>query len=208
MPACAAPTCTMAMAAFNTAPLPFPRWPRWLLDFFPPTGLPGAHRLLDSRLNGRYGRSLWGRRSPLPSILCWGPPCLCAARPSPPRAPSTRSSGCTARRWTGACACAKRAGGVYVAPDVRVIHHEAQSSRQVRWRAFARLWQSRFAFYTKHRRRYGLGYLPVLRLLVRLGVAAQRRAVQAAVCRAAPSTAASGGAGGACPGACRTIMHL
>ncbi|MDQ3248866.1 MAG: glycosyltransferase family 2 protein, partial [Chloroflexota bacterium] len=59
-------------------------------------------------------------------------------------------------------------------PTARVIHHEGQSSRQVRWAAYERLWRSRFRFYAKHRQRYRPGYLTLVRLLVRAGLARQK----------------------------------
>jgi GT2 family glycosyltransferase len=55
-------------------------------------------------------------------------------------------------------------------PAARVIHHEGQSSKQVRWPSYERLWRSRFRFYQKHHQRYGRGYLLVVRWLVRLGM--------------------------------------
>jgi hypothetical protein len=61
---------------------------------------------------------------------------------------------------------------------VRVIHHEAQSSRQVRWGAYVRLWKSRFRFYEKHHRHYPPGYIEVVRLIVRSAVRRRRRAVE------------------------------
>jgi GT2 family glycosyltransferase len=59
---------------------------------------------------------------------------------------------------------------VMATPTARVIHHEGQSSRQVRWPAYERLWRSRIRFYQKHRNRYGRGHLMLVRLLVRLGL--------------------------------------
>ena len=61
--------------------------------------------------------------------------------------------------------------GVYAVPTAHVTHHEGQSSRQVRWTAYERLWRSRFLFFAKHPGRYPAPYRLVLRLLVRLGSA-------------------------------------
>ena len=72
---------------------------------------------------------------------------------------------------------------VYAAPQVRVIHHEAQSSRQVRWWAYARLWKSRFHFYACHSSHYPPGHLAAVRQLVRVGVARQRRKIESQFAR-------------------------
>lgn len=65
--------------------------------------------------------------------------------------------------------------GVYAVPTAHVTHHEGQSSRQVRWEAYERLWRSRFHFYRKHKQRYSDSYRRVLRLLVWLGAAWRSR---------------------------------
>ena len=83
---------------------------------------------------------------------------------------------CIARRWIGACV--QQAGwSIYAVPTAHVIHHEGQSSRQVRWTAYERLWRSRFRFYAKHQERYRPGYLGRLRLVVWLGIKAATLAV-------------------------------
>ena len=91
-----------------------------------------------------------------------------------------RTTGCTAKKWTGACACPTRGWEVYAVPQVRVDPSRGQSSRQVRWWAYVRLWRSRFRFYARHRHHYPPGHLAAVRLLVRVGVARQRRAIERA----------------------------
>jgi GT2 family glycosyltransferase len=81
---------------------------------------------------------------------------------------------------------------VYAVPGARVIHHEAQSSRQVRWGAYTRLWKSRFRFYTEHAAHYPPGYLAAVRQLVRAGIGRQRRTVEAQFARGEISGAAAG----------------
>jgi GT2 family glycosyltransferase len=69
------------------------------------------------------------------------------------------------------CLRLAEAGWVTLAvPGARVIHHEGQSTRQVRWPAYVRLWRSRLRFYQKHARRYPPGYLWWVRALVRVGM--------------------------------------
>ncbi len=65
-------------------------------------------------------------------------------------------------------------------PAAVVIHHAGQSSRQVRWTAYTRLWRSRVRLVAKHPQRYSPAYLTAMRALMRAGscwriVAAGRR---------------------------------
>ena len=72
-----------------------------------------------------------------------------------------------------------RAAGwsILSAPAARVIHHEGQSSRQFRERAFVELWRSRWRFFDRY---YPPAWRWIARRLVRacLWVAAQRAARQ------------------------------
>lgn len=164
--------------SFQHGAFAFPSLAQVALDFFPLIGVPGAHRLHNSRLNGRYGRRQWEGAQPFAVDFVLGAAMFV-------RGAAIRTVGgldpqfwmyCEEMDW---CLRMKEAGWeVYAAPGVRVIHHEAQSSRQVRWWAFARLWRSRFRFYAKHGRRYGPGNLVAVRGLVRLGTSRQRRAIE------------------------------
>lgn len=167
--------------SFQHGAFTFPTLAQVMLDWFPPAGLRGAHRLLGSRWNGRYARDLWEGTQPFAVDFVLGAAMFVrgAAITGSADAVGTLDPQfwmyCEEMDW---CLRMHEAGWeVYAAPAVRVIHHEAQSSRQVRWQALARLWQSRFLFYAKHHRRYGPGYLLAVRLLVRLGAAQQRRVI-------------------------------
>jgi GT2 family glycosyltransferase len=83
---------------------------------------------------------------------------------------------------------------VLAAPQVRVIHHEAQSSRQMRWRAFTRLWQSRLRFYAKHADYYGPGHAQAVRQLLQASVARRRQAIEEQFRRGEISGTAAGDA--------------
>lgn len=156
----------------------FPNLAQVALDVFPPAGLPGANRLYDSGLNGRYSLAQWEQFEPFPVDFVLGAAMFV-------RSAAITEVGtldpdywmyCEEMDW-----CMRmRASGwdVYAAPEVRVIHHEAQSSRQVRWWAYARLWKSRFRFYARHSRHYPPGHLAAVRTLVRAGVARQRRTIE------------------------------
>ncbi len=166
----------------------FPTLFQVALDFFPLAGLPGAHRLHNSRLNGRYPAALWAGRTPFRVDFVLGAAMMVAGAAI--EAAGGLDDGffmyCEEMDW---CLRLAEAGwSCWAVPTARVTHHEAQSSRQVRWDAYRRLWRSRLRFYAKHRRRYSAGYRLALRLLISAGLA--RRAA------AAERTFARGGASG------------
>jgi N-acetylglucosaminyl-diphospho-decaprenol L-rhamnosyltransferase len=153
----------------------FPSLAQVALDFFPLVGLPGTHRLRNSSINGRYPAALWQAQAPFAADFVLGAAMFV-------RATAINDIGglddgyfmyCEEMDWALRM---KQAGwGVYALPTAHVVHHEGQSSRQVRWDAFERLWRSRLRFYTKHRQQYPPGYLATLRLLIRLGSAWRSR---------------------------------
>lgn len=165
--------------SFQHGAFRFPNLAQAALDLFPPAGLPGAGRLYDSSLNGRYPRRQWEQLDPFAVDFVLGAAMFV-------RGAAIQEVGvfdpaywmyCEEMDW---CMRMHACGWeVLAAPQVRVIHHEAQSSRQVHWRAFTRLWRSRFRFYAEHRDYYGPGYLAAVRQLVRAGIARRRRLVEA-----------------------------
>ena len=158
----------------------FPALFQVALDLFPLTGLPGIHRIHNSRLNGRYPPARWQATPSFRVDFVLGAALMV-------RGASIQQVGglddefflyCEEMDW---CLRLAAAGWpVYAVPTAHVIHYEGQSSRQVRWSAYERLWRSRFRFYAKHRSHYPPGYLSVLRGLLRIGLTwrkltAQRR---------------------------------
>lgn len=152
----------------------FPSLFQMALDFFPLTGVPGAQRLHNSRLNGRYPALLWQGSTPFAVDFVLGAAMMV-------RGTAIQQVGgldnefylyCEEIDW---CLRLQEAGwSIYAIPTAYVIHHEGQSSRQVRWAAYERLWRSRFRFYAKHRGHYPPGYLLLLRIMVRIGLQARR----------------------------------
>jgi GT2 family glycosyltransferase len=150
---------TLMQIAFDL--IPAPQWPglRWIWRKF-----------YHSRWNGRYPQQKWKRAVPFPVDFVLGAAMMV-------RGAAIQQVGgldnefflyCEEMDW-----CLRLAGAgwqVVAAPGARVIHHEGQSSQQVRWPAYERLWRSRFRFYQKHHQRYGRRYLSLVRLLVRLGM--------------------------------------
>ncbi|MFN8465774.1 MAG: glycosyltransferase [Caldilineaceae bacterium] len=156
----------------------FPNLAQVALDVFPPAGLPGANRLYDSGINGRYSLAQWEQYDPFPVDFVLGAAMFV-------RSTAILEVGvldpdywmyCEEMDW---CMRMHSHGwDVCAAPQVRVIHYEAQSSRQVRWWAYARLWKSRFRFYARHGAYYPPGHLAAVRQLVRVSVARQRRMIE------------------------------
>jgi GT2 family glycosyltransferase len=153
----------------------FPTLTQVALDFFPLIGVPGAHRLRDSRINGRYSAAQWQGQSPFPVDFVLGAAMFV-------RAAAINDIGglddgyfmyCEEMDW--ALRMHEAGWGVYALPSVHVTHHEGQSTRQTRWDSYERLWRSRFRFYAKHAQHYPLGYRLALRGLVRIGAAWRSR---------------------------------
>jgi N-acetylglucosaminyl-diphospho-decaprenol L-rhamnosyltransferase len=163
--------------SFQHGAFHFPSLAQVALDLFPLSQMRGAHRLHDSRLNGRYSKRQWAANAPFPVDFVLGAAMLV-------RGAAIRQVGgldeayfmyCEEMDW-----CLRmqdRGWSTYAVPAARVVHHAGQSSRQVRWAAFERLWRARFRFYRQHARHYPAGYRMAVRALVRLGLAAQRRQV-------------------------------
>lgn len=158
----------------------FPGLAQIFLDIFPVTGIPGMHRLRESRINGRYPRALWDGDAPFFVDFVLGA-ALCL------RGTTIAQIGgldegyfmyCEEMDW---CLRAQETGwSVYAVPDARVIHHEGQSSKQTPWPSFVRLWRSRLRFYGKFIDRYPLWYLWLVRGVLRTGLALRSRAARQA----------------------------
>ncbi len=160
--------------AFQHGAFHFPGLLQVALDLLPLAAVPGLRRvvprLLESSLNGRYQRALWQGVEPFPVDFILGAALMV-------RGNAIREVGvldddyfmyCEEMDW---CLRLQDAGwSCYALPTARITHLEAQSSRQVRWDAFERLWRSRFQFYQKQYVHYPSGHLYFVRLLVRLGL--------------------------------------
>lgn len=145
----------------------FPSLAQLAFDLFPLHRVPGFHRLYDSPINGRYPQYLWQGDRPFAVDFVLGAALMV-------RADAIRQVGglddtyfmyCEEMDW---CLRLHQAGwGVVAVPTAYVVHHEGQSSRQVRWPSFVRLWRSRLRFYAKYPALYPRGYLFVVRMIVR-----------------------------------------
>lgn len=145
----------------------FPTLAQAFLDFFPL-----HHRLLNSRLNGRYPRRLYERGAPFPIDHPLGAALMA-------RGEAIQEVGllderffiyCEEIDW---CMRMKKAGwGIYCVPRAEVVHHEAKSTRQVRGEMFVALWKSRYLLFEKH---YGRFYQWAVHRIVWLGLRAEMR---------------------------------
>jgi GT2 family glycosyltransferase len=157
----------------------FPGLAQVALDVLPVAGLPAAHRLLDSPLNGRYPQTLWQGDAPFAVDFVLGAAML--VRGAALRTVGGLDEGywmyCEEMDW---CLRMWEHGWrVAALPTATVIHHAGQSSRQWRWPTFVQLWRSRYRFYLQHRDRYPAGFLLAARSLVRTGMACQARRARA-----------------------------
>lgn len=133
------------------------------------------HRLINSRLNGRYPRRLYEAGEPFPIDHPLGAALM--ARREALEQVGLLDEGyfmyCEEIDW---CLRAKRQGWeIYCVPQARIVHLEGQSTRQFRDRMFIALWRSRFRLFEKH---YSAAYRALLRLILRAGLARQSRRVR------------------------------
>jgi N-acetylglucosaminyl-diphospho-decaprenol L-rhamnosyltransferase len=147
---------------FQHSAFHFPSLAQAFLDFFPI-----HHRLLDSRLNGRYPRSRYEGGRPFPIDHPLGAAMMV-------RGEAIQQVGLLDEGFFMYCEeidwCMRmKAGGwdIHCVPSARIVHHVAQSTRQFRDRMFVELWRSRFRLFEKH---YGPAYRWVVRRIVRLGL--------------------------------------
>lgn len=158
---------------FQHGAFAFPGLLQLWFDLFPPR----PRRLLDSRLNGRYGRHLYAAGQPFPIDFALGAALMV-------RREAIRAAGLLDEGYfmyaeeVDWCWRMQRAGWpLWCVPTAQVIHHGGASTQQFRAQSFENLWRSR-------QRLYGRFYGPLRRRLaawiVRLGMWAEARRVRAA----------------------------
>jgi GT2 family glycosyltransferase len=158
--------------SFQHSAFAFPGLTQIFLDFFPL-----HHRLLDSRLNGRYPRWLYDAGHPFPV----GHPLGAALMV---RTETLAQVGGFDERYfmyceeIDLCRRIKTAGWeIYCLPQAELVHLVGQSTRQFRDRMFVALWRSRFLMFEEHE---SAVFRWAARWLVRLGLRAETRRAQAA----------------------------
>ncbi|MEX1018152.1 MAG: glycosyltransferase family 2 protein [Litorilinea sp.] len=163
---------------FQHAAFAFPDWQQVVLDLAPVPILPGIRRiwtrLLHSGINGRYPARQWQGTDPFPVDFVLGAAMLVrgSAIDAVGALDDTFFMYCEEMDW---CLRMAHAGwGIYAVPRAQVIHHEAQSSRQVRHATTVRLWRSRLYFMRKHTQLYSPTQRRAIHSLARLYWAAGR----------------------------------
>jgi N-acetylglucosaminyl-diphospho-decaprenol L-rhamnosyltransferase len=158
--------------SFQHSAFAFPGLAQIGLDFFPL-----HHRLLESRLNGRYPRDLYLRGEPFLVDHPLGAALMI-------RAEALAQVGGFDDRFFMYCEeidlCRRiQALGwdIYCVPQSEIVHLVGQSTRQFRDKMFIALWTSRFQMYDKHE---GVLFRWTARRLVRLGLRAEAQRARAA----------------------------
>jgi GT2 family glycosyltransferase len=161
--------------SFQHSAFAFPGLAQILVDFFPL-----HHRLLDSRLNGRYPRRLYESSRPFAVDHPLGAALML-------RAETLTQVGSFDERFfmyceeIDLCRRIKSAGwDVYCVPQAEIVHLVGQSTGQFRDQMFVALWQSRFLMFEKHESAL---FRWAARRLVGLGLRAEARRARLALRR-------------------------
>jgi N-acetylglucosaminyl-diphospho-decaprenol L-rhamnosyltransferase len=148
--------------SFQHSAFAFPGLAQIFFDFFPV-----HHRLLDSKLNGRYPQSWYETGQPFSVDHPLGAALMV-------RVEVLAQVGGFDERFFMYCEeidlCRRiRSAGwdIYCLPRAEIVHLVGQSTRQFRDRMFVALWQSRFQMFEKHE---SAAFRWVARRLVRLGL--------------------------------------
>lgn len=158
--------------SFQHSAFAFPGLTQIFLDFFPL-----HHRLLDSRLNGRYPRRFYDAGDPFPVDHPLGAALMVRS------AILTQVGGFDKRYFMyceeiDLCRRIKTAGWeIYCLPQAEIVHLVGQSTRQFRDQMFVALWRSRFLMFEEHENAL---FDWSARWLVRFGLWAETRRARAA----------------------------
>jgi N-acetylglucosaminyl-diphospho-decaprenol L-rhamnosyltransferase len=158
----AGPRLVFGDGSFQHSAFEFPSLAQAFFDFFPV-----HHRLTESRLNGRYPRSLYATGEPFAVDHPLGA-CMMVRRGVIEQVGGLDEQFfmyCEEVDWAMRI---KQAGwGVYCVPAAEVVHYAGQSTRQSRDAMFVALWRSRFRLFAKH---YGPFYNWAVRRIVLAGL--------------------------------------
>ncbi len=166
----AGPRLVFGDGSFQHSAFAFPSVAQAFFDFFPV-----HHRLTESRLNGRYPRSLYASGAPFAIDHPLGA-CMMVRHAVLEKVGGLDEQFfmyCEEVDWAMRI---KQAGwGVYCVPAAEVVHHAGQSTRQSRDAMFVALWRSRFRLFDKH---YGPFYNWAVRRIVLAGLWREDRQVR------------------------------
>ena len=158
--------------SFQHSAFAFPGLAQIIFDFFPL-----HHRLLDSRLNGRYPRELYEAGRPFAVDHPLGAALMV-------RGETLAQVGSFDERYfmyceeIDLCRRIRNAGwDISCVPAAEIVHLVGQSTQQFRDTMFVALWRSRFLMFETHE---SAAFLWSARRLVRLGLQAEARRARAA----------------------------
>jgi GT2 family glycosyltransferase len=153
--------------SFQHSAFVFPGLTQIFFDFFPL-----HHRLLESRLNGRYPRRWYEAGQPFPVDHPLGA-ALMVRSEMLARVGSFDEDFFMYCEEVDLCRRARMAGWeIRCVPEAEIVHLVGQSTGQFRDRMFVALWQSRFLMFEKHE---SVAFRWAARRLVRLGLWAEGR---------------------------------
>jgi GT2 family glycosyltransferase len=155
---------------FQHGAFAFPSVAQVALDLFPLSRLPLGARLYASRANGRYPLGLWQAGQPFVVDFILGAALMARAEVLQKLGGLDNGYFMYCEEMDLCLRAAEAGWRVYAVPQAQIVHLEGQSSRQVRWPAFARLWRSRLRFYTLHRAHFAQGTVSLVRVLVRMAM--------------------------------------
>lgn len=158
--------------SFQHSAFAFPGLAQIFFDFFPL-----HHRLLNSRLNGRYPRKLYDTGQPFPVDHPLGASLMV-------RGDTLAQVGSFDERYfmyceeIDLCYRIKKAGSqIYCVPGAEIVHLVGQSTQQFRDTMFVALWRSRFLMFETHE---SAAFRWYARRLVHMGLRAEVQRTQAA----------------------------
>lgn len=140
----------------------FPTLPMIFLDFFSLN-----HRLINSRLNGRYPKALYEAGEPFPVNHPLGATMMVRREAADQVGPLDEGFFiyCEEIEW---CMRMKKMGWeIFCLPQAEIVHYVGQSTGQFREAMYVELHRSRYRLYEKH---YGPAFRFMARLIVGLGV--------------------------------------
>jgi hypothetical protein len=161
--------------SFQHSAFAFPGLTQIFFDFFPL-----HHRLLDSRLNGRYSRRFYNAGDPFPVDHPLGAALMVRS------ATLTQVGGFDERYFMyceeiDLCRRIRTEGWeIYCLPQAEIVHLVGQSTRQFRDQMYVALWRSRFLMFEEHE---NVLFRWAARRLVHLGLWAETRRARASAGR-------------------------
>lgn len=159
--------------SFQHSAFRFPGLAQLFLDFFPL-----HHRLLNSRLNGRYPRRLYECGKPFPVDHPLGAAMMVRREVVEQVGPMDERFFMYCEEVDWAMRIRACRWEVYCVPEAEIVHHAGQSTKQFRDEMFIALWRSRFLLFRKH---YSPTFRRLARCIVHLGLWWQERQLSSLV---------------------------